>query len=636
MSRDGLVRIPDEVQGQSHARITAIVIVTLFLLVTAGTGLVDSLWPLPFPKLMGEEKLLDRRLRERVRFSDGTAARLVERNCRLRSRIRRLVSQDYTFALFWLLDEAKETVVVGADKWLFLTSRVYPFSDSDHRVAHTAARLAALDRRLSDSGIHLVVAPIPRKSVIYKSYLPRGIDPQPHLDRLFLDELRVRGVHSVDLLTPFTAHAAETLYYRNGAHWTPRAEAIAAEAVCREAGILIPEARRSSEMKVTGREPEDLDILRFLGLELSDTKTLRERRFRRFFADQTVDSYEVFDIETGLVADRSPEGMKRISIFGTSFTALRRFPRFIAHFAGEPVWNRAEPGGNIGRLLFSVLRNTSLVRSPELIILEIPNCQAVREGPSRIAGELFTLLQPTKYATIVEHDQFDLAQRMHEPFQCTHARRRVAALPPGVVAHSADGIVSVRLAGRVSGGTIGIEVNSNYGDVTVPWSPDQSELIVPVLGYAPSTQTRIYTKASESRKASLTLQLHDIQLVTDLNYTTAEAGIIGSITRDGTRWIEEIGFERAVPESSFAALELRLEARGPFSGSVEITVTSSDRTREELIVPVKKIRRRGIIVLNLRALEGAPLASVRVVGGGRSPNSVVKHARIVEKLDYST
>jgi hypothetical protein len=533
--------------------------------------------------------------------------------------------------LFWLLNEAKETVIVGAEKWLFLTSRVVPFPDSDRRATHTAARLAALARRLDDAGIRLVVVPIPRKSAIYETYLPRGLDPQSHLDRLFLYALNIRGVPSVDLLTPFILHAGDTLYFRNGAHWTPRAEVMAAEQVCRDAGILTPETKRSGEIALIGREHEDLDILRFLGLELSDTKTLQAKRFRRFFAKQTVPGYDVIGADVDLVADGTPDQMKRIAIFGTSFTALRRFPRFIGFYAGEPVWNGAEPGGNVGRLLLSVLRERGCRPPPELMIVEMPTCQAVREGPSRITGELFMLPYPTRYATIQEHDQFELVHKMLETFDLTDSRRRLAALTPGIVAHSADGIVSVRLRGRVSGGTAAIEVNSTVGSTTVPWHPQQTELVVPIVGYAPTTQTRIYARASGSSKGTVAIQLHDIQLVADLDYATSKTGHVGSITETEGRWSEEIRFADPVPKGSFPALELQLGARGRFDGSLSITVTSSDPARPELVTGIRRIKRKGIVIVNLRSFEGAPLKTVKVEGEGSPPDCVVRHARIVEK-----
>ena len=56
-------------------------------------------------------------------LGDGSRARLIEYDLRLRSRVRRTVGPYYALALYRSLDETGQRVLAGKEGWLFLRGR---------------------------------------------------------------------------------------------------------------------------------------------------------------------------------------------------------------------------------------------------------------------------------------------------------------------------------------------------------------------------------------------------------------------------------------------------------------------------------------------------------------------------------
>ena len=68
---------------------------------------------------------------------------------------------------------------------------------------------------------------------------------------------------------------------------TERAELMAAEAICRKAGILIPPWNRSTEVRETGRRRVGQDLFRLMGIEVED-------RIEDSGADRPITVFDVF------------------------------------------------------------------------------------------------------------------------------------------------------------------------------------------------------------------------------------------------------------------------------------------------------------------------------------------------------
>jgi hypothetical protein len=150
------------------------------------------------------------------------------------------------------------TTIVGRDGFLFLASElrhlsVGPFWGEHAAAVSRAANPAFADplpaildfhQQLQALGIEMLLVPVPPKAVIYPDMLPGDPPisdalPMPRLDvhlQQFYALLREQGVQVLDLTPTFLAERAvqnvqQPLYCRTDTHWSPRAMALAAEAI---------------------------------------------------------------------------------------------------------------------------------------------------------------------------------------------------------------------------------------------------------------------------------------------------------------------------------------------------------------------------------------------------------------------
>jgi hypothetical protein len=184
----------------------------------------------------------------------------------------------------------------------------------------------------------------------------------------------------------------------------------------------------------------------------------------------------------------------------------------------------------------------------------------------------------------------------------------------------------------VSGGILEIEVNNGAGRVTAPWDPARSEITLPILGYAPSSQLGIFARALEHSGQPIMFTLEDIDLVTDLDESAAREGVPGGLVQNDGGWVDESVFDCMIHEGSFAVLELTLHARGLFSGTLDVEVYRAEREHSPLLVPVGRVQRQGRIYVNLHGAEGSRLSRVLVRGTGPPPQRVLDRARVLIKL----
>ena len=97
-----------------------------FLFVLGATAVCDTLFPAPRPRMALHQELDYEAMRERANLRDGSAARLVEYELRLTSRVRRALAKPYSTFLYEVLGETPHNVIRGDDDWLFMRERVIP------------------------------------------------------------------------------------------------------------------------------------------------------------------------------------------------------------------------------------------------------------------------------------------------------------------------------------------------------------------------------------------------------------------------------------------------------------------------------------------------------------------------------
>ena len=99
-------------------------------------------------------------------------------------------------------------------------------------------------------------------------------------------------------------------------------------------------------------------------------------------------AYDVFDASGTPVTHRNPERMTRYALTGTSFSARRKVPKFLTHFAQETVWNGAQQGATLLGNVNEFVRRHARTGCPSCSCSSSPCTTSSRSGPTpaRCAG----------------------------------------------------------------------------------------------------------------------------------------------------------------------------------------------------------------------------------------------------------
>lgn len=488
--REGLIALPAEPDARTSSALRWFVFLG-FLVVSAGTGITDTLFPAARPRMALHQELEYEARRERARISDGSAARLLEYDLRLTSRVRRSVSVPYSTFLYEVLHEPAWNVIRGEGDWLFMRERVIPPPRSDDEIAGLgSAAVAALDRRVHALGLPLVVAPIPRKSVMHPDKLPRGVDQRPGLDRVVIDAVADRGVRTVDLLRAFREDAVEGIYYPCDSHWSAASQLLAAEAMLREAGRLAPEEERRTVVRqgdaVT--PPGRLDLLPYMDVHLAGER-LRELR-RQGLHNYTVEMREgpARRFPPELASGRAGG---RIAISGTSFTDGKVFPTYLVHFSQEPVLNGSMSAANFGQPLHELLRRRADFPELDLILVEFAIHQLFFAGdedgyvrlPDSFGRALADLLPPfvSRVPTAAGFETASAFAGAEWVEVGGHEPARVGALPAGAIAHGGDGVVALEVRGESRGTRPMLDVRIGDVRMRADWPRGADRVVLPLV-----------------------------------------------------------------------------------------------------------------------------------------------------------
>ncbi|MCA8980190.1 MAG: hypothetical protein KDC14_09205 [Planctomycetes bacterium] len=630
--REGLIALPDEAAVRTSPFVRWFVLL-LFVVVSAGTGLTDTFFPAPRPRMALHQELDYEARKERAHLMDGSAARLFEYEQRLTSRVRRVLAEPYSTFLYEYLHEPSAIVIRGEDDWLFMRERTVPPARSDADLAGLgSAAVAALDRRVEGAGVPLVVVPIPRKSVLHADRLPRGIDSRVGLDRVIIDALVARGVKTVDLLRAFQERAVEGIYYPCDSHWSAASQLLAAEEIMRTAGRLAPEAERRTVV-VEGdavTPPGRLDLLKYMDVRLGGARLAQLRR-------QGLHNYTV-EMREG-PPDRIPPELDasrragRIAISGTSFSDGKLFSTYLAHYAQQPVLNGAMSAANFAGQLRELLLRRAEFPELELVLFEFPVHQLFfgvgDDGAIRLPdslGLLLAELPPTHVEPLELAADFDVEREFragefvdvggHEPL-------RVAALPAGALFHTGDGIAALRVRGAAEGKRAMLEVQ--VGDVRMRaiWPEGATEVVLPL----------VFTRAAAERvqlfahgDAGARVRVDELEVVLDSPGGRTRALELGAAVADGDGWTRRADFADPLATRRFAALVVD-HAVG-VDAATEFVVTPAD----DAVPPLRVATPGGAaFAIDLGALGGAALRSVEWRGSGPPP--AVDDARGLRLVD---
>lgn len=620
--REGLIALPDEAAVRTLPGVRVFVLL-VFVVVSAGTGLTDTFFPAPRPRMALHQELDYEARRERARVMDGSAARLLEYEQRLTSRVRRELAQPYSTWLYEFLREPSAIVVRGDGDWLFMRERALPPARSDAELAGLgAAAVAALDRRVQGLGVPLVVVPIPRKSVLHADHLPRGIDSRLGLDRVIIDALLERGITTVDLLRAFREDAVEGIYYPCDSHWSAASQLLAAEEIMRTAGRLAPEGARRTVVRegdaVT--PPGRLDLLKYMDVQLEGAR-LRELR-RQGLHNYTIEMREGPPRRFPPELDVSRR-TGRIAISGTSFSDGKLFSTYLAHYSQQPILNGAMSAANFAGQLRELLLRREEFPELELVLFEFPVHQLFfgtgEDGAVRLPDSLGLLLAenlPTHTAPIALANSFVLEPAFRSGDFVDvggHESEPLAALPAGVLFHTGDGVAALRVRGAAEGRRAMLEVQ--VGDVRMRalWPEGAHEVVLPLIDSgAAANRVRLFAHGD----AGARVRVESVEVVIDAPQGRVRELVAAVV--DGESRHHRVEFADPLHTRRFAAL-VADGGTNRLAGLTEIVITPANTERSPLRVAVPAGVRDAGLVIHLGALAGEALSSIECIRTDPAP-----------------
>ena len=612
--RDGLVAFPDALPERRISSVCAVAAAILLIVVLGGTALVDLVSPAPALTLIGAEKRRDARLRSVARLWDGSLFRLWEHDLRLRSRVRRQVTDAYGWVLYRYFRHVQGNLVVGPRGWLFLGYRTSVADETDEDLARRAgAAMAAIDRRIHALGMRAIIIPVPRKAALHADELPGTVRSRPEVDRAVVRDLEERGIEVVDLWKVFEQDLSGPAYHMLGSHWTDEAQVVAAREAAAACGDSQTPEGGWRVLKSTGLSLDvDTDLLKFAGIH-------GEYRLPGLAAREGFNLVETKGLHTPPLLEDEPG---RVVILGTSFTYRRKFPTLIAHFLGEGIWSGARAGSFPGDVLASFTSSAYKRGKTELVLFEVPCHHLVRQPLAGIVEPAFAEPPPPG---ILRYGQVRDDHLLVKSGKTTAIRkgRTLVSIPAGSMAHTGDGVVALRVRGASSAGvSLKLELTDGLS-LTIPWGDDVPEVNLPLIALGPSSQTVKLKAFSRNPKASISIESVEIVSETpplprlDLS---SERPIATS-----TGW--EIVFDPTseVRMGALSLLELGLGVKGRFSGDVRVEVTTTDGTGA-LRAEWRGLTKGALVVLSLAPLRGEVIESIRLTGSGDPPERVLHRA----------
>ncbi len=631
--KQGLVSLPEELQQGLVGRFVAGLILLASLVLVLGTTAIDLLYAKPRPKLLGKEKVLDDRRRAAALSLEGILsgrwARHVEHEYRVRSRIRSYTGKRYGAALFTYLRETGPGVVLGEGSWIFLSNRIHPPAGPRRLTAGApAAVVAAIDRRLHSLGIEHYVLPLPRKAALYADKLPRHIDPDLAYDLVFLDVLRERGVDPIDLWAPYREYRQEEeepLYRPYDSHWSPLAEKIAAEEAARHMGLLVPESERRTRLEFAGRRHRggNPDIMKMLDLSFGEEALDRLRG----------EPASYFELVANDAVTVAPPVERDVALCGTSFSARRSLPTYLGHYVDSAVENCAIHASTFQQSLREMLLERGRHNRPQVVIQELPLHQtfgiAERQHLDGAVPDLFFQNPPQKTLPLLSGERFMQASHAGGGPEGQPSQAQVLMIPPGILAHSGAGAVSLRLRAKHPDRPGVLRVRTGDFLSVLRWTPGTQEVVFPVLhSRIGSPLVRIQAEARGGEP--FVLEAFDVVgEYTDVGAVPCDVGPLTRLADTGETWEQILELPPGTPFPRYGAIVIQ-STQHPLGGRAVATVECAGGASRVFVF--RGLKPGAMILLDPGKLAGATVERVRFRGNGKPPVDFVESARLVQPL----
>ncbi|MFT5051182.1 MAG: hypothetical protein ACI8QZ_002592 [Chlamydiales bacterium] len=517
---DALIEVRDVAPLGASQRVLRALVLLLALVALLGTTVVDRLYPMERPKLTGREKDQEEQLRRDARFGDGSLAREIEHELQLTSRVRRQVSRAYTLQLYRWLDEADGAqVIVGEGGWIFVKKRAMaPNTRTESLLRDWAVRLTALERGLAALGVRVILIPLPRRGVVEAARLPGGVDPRPDIDQAAARVLGEHGLEAVDLFDTYMGWDGPTLFYRADAHWNELAEQMTAEETLRQIGMLVAHEDRRGSLRPDGVETQgtegDLnrDLYRLAGIyPTKDSELLRG------------DDVQVFKVSgPGGKAGKqgeSTEQMTPVALSGTSFSARRKFGRFLEYFGDMPLFDASTMAKGAIEPIRLILAGGH-DRLPEVLLAEVPVYTAfqgatmaedvsrlLRDFPAPERMPLGPVLHSTPAAEFALEREFAL-RRGHWDILQTQ---------PGALLSTWDYLFGLRVQAEVLAGDVRLEILGHREFSAEEWGPGVHDVCFPLVAPAHSGRGLTVRVKAESIEARVRFDALEFVTTVDLD-----------------------------------------------------------------------------------------------------------------------
>lgn len=588
MSQDDVIEVDEGRRTRSATLVAA-----AFVSALVATAVVDLAWPAPEPKLHGAEQRRVDETRRKRRFADGSAARWVETELRLHSRVRREVAPWWTALLLDYGHVGSEEVLVGRGEWLFLRNRVTPPELPLARLVDPGVNLvAATSRRLAAAGCRLTVIPIPRKAVVCAAHLPRGYDPRPEVDRSVTEGLLARGVDTVDLLAAFEGLAPDDLYHVRDTHWATGAKLATVDALL----AMHPEwvgDQHEVEVDIGPSWTSRGDLLHILGIPGPHAAT------------------RLVEAAPAPVVTLSPRSFHRqvetwttptdVEITGTSFLADHDLGRLLLARLRRDIRVTPYPGSEFCEALAvaTALAPSGAPTLPRALMLEFPihmvwNAREPEFPPHRFAHEALRNLPPPPTAAIPSNGA-SLLGAPRDPVAAlrAHAHDR-ACLTSG------EGLAMLRVVPRSADSARGTAWTfATQGSVTrFEWPDGKPELCLPLIeGAAPTGWFELRAESAAARQVEV-----DVSLVADLDFQHEV-----TLHRSADSPSRFLG--RGVVAPRAGAVVARLAGPPEVRGDATLEIRASDGTTRRVALPV---RGDSVLLVGVGGLGGRALVDVAI------------------------
>ncbi len=368
-----------EVDARGARSRLAVAAAGLAAAIVMGSGLIDTLAPGPEVRLTGAELADRRQERAERQLWDGSHARWIESELRLRSRVRQTLSPPWIATLLMHAGVGDPSIIVGQDHWLFLRNRARPSdleaSEAPATASHT---LAAIRRRLAAHGSQLLTVAVPRKVVTCASKLPSGFDPRPEVDTETLGAVRAAGTAILDVADAWRELPPEDCFLQLDTHWTTAAQRALARAIAGDPSTawIVP---GDVPLERTVRA-QDVQLLKYMGLDPYGPVAGR-------FDLPPVERFE-------LASPDAESPTKDVALVGSSYTASYDLTALLSSELGVVVEETAIAGAALSDPLVRLVAVRQLEGAPlpRLVIFEFPIHQ-ILELPRRSRNVSLALAQ---------------------------------------------------------------------------------------------------------------------------------------------------------------------------------------------------------------------------------------------------